>query len=123
MIKYNVSKKTAELYKALIQELRPNWDVQVAEIDYNLYKLGFVDDIPSCLLLECTEKQIEELYDEIINMEIEAFIQEDLLLKSPLNLTEEEQKTQRELKELKKQYHRYSQLEGIFLDILNKKET
>ena len=44
MVIENIAKPLAESYKALLSEFRPDWDVEIRSGDYNLYKLGFVNE-------------------------------------------------------------------------------
>lgn len=113
MIIENIPKSLAELYKSLLSELKPNWKVEINIEDYNLYKLGLVDEIPCSLELDVSEEDISELYDDIINMEISVYLYEDLLYKTPLNMSEEEKREYRELKEREKEYNKYAPLEAI----------
>lgn len=122
MIVSDISQTLAESYKSLILELRPDWNVQVIEEDYNLYKLGFIDDIPCSLKIEIEIEQIEQLYDEIIDMEIGVYLYEDLLTTSPHNLTKEERELQKQIKLRERQYYKFAQLEGLCLEILNEEE-
>lgn len=41
MLIENIPKSSAELYQKLLSELKPNWNVEIIEEDYNLYRLGF----------------------------------------------------------------------------------
>lgn len=45
MLIENIPKSSAELYQTLLFELKPNWNVELVEENYNLYKLGFSDEI------------------------------------------------------------------------------
>ena len=58
MIIKNIQKSLAELYKALLSELRPDWDIKITVEDYNLYKLGFVKEIPCSLSVDISEDEI-----------------------------------------------------------------
>ena len=122
MIIQDISQTLAELYKSLILELRPDWDVQVIEEDYNLYKMGFIDDIPCSLIIEIAIEQIERLYDEIIDMEIGVYLYEDLLTTAPHNLSKEERELQKQIKLREREYYKFAQLEGLCLEILNEEE-
>ena len=122
MIIPDISQTLAELYKSLILELRPDWDVQVIEEDYNLYKMGFIDDIPCSLIIEIAIEQIERLYDEIIDMEIGVYLYEDLLTTSSHNLSKEERELQKQIKLREREYYKFAQLEGLCLEILNEEE-
>lgn len=66
IILYDVPKSYAERYISLLNELKPSWDVRISTEDYNLYKLGFVSEIPCELKLNIAREQISELYDELI---------------------------------------------------------
>ena len=88
----NIPKPLAELYKSLLFELKPNWKVEIIIEDYNLYTLGFVDEIPCSLNLDVSEKEISKLYDEIINLESSVYLYEDVLYKNPLNMSEKEKR-------------------------------
>ena len=96
--------------------------MQVIEEDYNLYKLGFVDDIPCSLKIEIAIEQIERLYDEIIDMEIGVYLYEDLLTTSSHNLSKEERELQKQIKLREKEYYKFAQLEGLCLEIINGEE-
>ena len=113
MLIESIPKSLAELYKSLLSELKPNWKVEIIIQDYNLYKLGFVDEIPCSLKLDVSEEEISELHDEIMNMEISVYLHEDLLYKNPLNMSEEEKRQYRELKKCEKEYDKYAPLEAI----------
>lgn len=110
MIMKDIPKHSAELYKSLLSELKPSWKVEIILEDYNLYKLGFTDDIPCYLSLDVFEEDINELYDEIIEMEIYAYMDEDLLYKNPRSMSKEEKSRYREAKERKKEYDKYASL-------------
>lgn len=113
MIIENIPKSLAELYKSLLSELKPNWKVEIIIEDYNLYKLGFVDESPCSLKLDASKEDISELYDEIIDMESSVYLYEDLLYKNPLNMSEEETREYRALKKREKEYDKYAPLEAI----------
>lgn len=100
------------MYQSLLNELRPEWEVEIIEEDYNLYKLGFVSDIPCVLEVNVSQEQWDELFEEIIDMEVGVYL-EDLLLKSPWRLTEEEKKLRRKIKALEKEYQKFARLEGL----------
>ena len=113
MIIADISKSLAELYKSLLAELRPDWKVEIIIGDYNLWKLGFVKEIPCSLDLDVSEEEISELHDEIIYMEIDAYNDGGLLTKNPLDMSEQEKKEYRELKKFEKKYRKYELLEGL----------
>lgn len=113
MIIENIPKSLAELYKSLLSELKPNWKVEIIDEDYNLYKLGFSDEIPCSLNLDVSAEDITELHDEIIDMEVSVYLYEDLLYKNPLNMNEQEKIEYKELKEREKEYEKYAPLETI----------
>lgn len=92
MLIENIPKSSAELYQKLLSELKPNWNVEIIEEDYNLYRLGFSDEIRCSLHLDISHEQIHELYNEIIDMETDAYMNEDLLYKGPRYMTEKEKK-------------------------------
>lgn len=58
MVIENIAKPLAESYKALLSEFRPDWDVEIRIGDYNLYKLGFVNEIPCSLCLTVSDEQL-----------------------------------------------------------------
>ena len=113
MIIENMSKSLAEEYKSLLAELKPNWKVEIIIEDYNLYKLGFVDEIPCSLNVEVSEKEINELHEEIIDMEISVYLYEDLLYKDPLDMSDEEKREYKKLKKREKEYKKYAPLESL----------
>ena len=113
MLIENIPKSSAELYQKLLSELKPNWNVEIIEEDYNLYRLGFSDEIRCSLHLDISPEQIHELYNEIIDMETDAYMNEDLLYKGPRYMTEKEKKEYAILKESEKRYKKYAPLESI----------
>ena len=113
MIIENIPKSLAELYKSLLSELKPKWRVVINIGDYNLYKLGFVDEPPCSLELDVSEEEINELHDEIIDMEISVYLYEELLYKNPFDMSEEEKREYNELKKREKEYNKYAPLEAI----------
>lgn len=118
MIIKNISKSSSELYKSLLSELKLNWDVKIDVEDYNLYKLGFVDEIPCSISFNISNKQMTELYDEIIDMEVSVYIHEDLLLKNPINMTLDEKIQFEEVKKLEDEYYnKYRPLEWLAYEL------
>lgn len=113
MLMENIPKSSAELYQTLLSEFKPNWNVEIVEEDYNLYKLGFSDEISCSVHLDVSYEQIRELHDEIIDMETDAYMNEDLLHKNPRYMTEKEKKKYITLKESEKRYKKYAPLESI----------
>lgn len=113
MVIENLPLSLAELYKSLLLDIRPAWNVNIITVDYNLYKLGFVNEPPCSLVLDICDKQIEELYEEIIGMEADAYFYEDLLYKNPIDMTMEEKEKSKEIKKCKRKYERYAPLEAI----------
>lgn len=114
MIISNIPKPLADLYKSLLAEFKPKWKVEIITEDYNLYKLGFVDEIPCSLSLDVSYEEIYELQEEIEDMEIEVYYNEDLLYKELRYMTEEEKNTYKELKKKEKNYEKYAPLEAIY---------
>lgn len=106
MLIENIPKTLAELYMSLLSELKPNWEVEIIAKDYNLYRLGFVDEIPYSLSFNVSAEEMSKLYDEIIDMETDVYMHEDLLYKNPVNMTEEEKKAFKELKKWEKEYEK-----------------
>ena len=119
MIIPNVTKSDAQLYKSLLSEFKPEWQVEIIEEDYNLYKLGFSRDTPCSLQLEITRMQISELHDEIMDMETEVYMYEDILEKPYENLSKEEQALKKEIEQLEKKYTKFAPLEGLCWYVFN----
>ena len=113
MIVKNIQKSLAELYKALLSELRPDWDIKITVEDYNLYKLGFVKEIPCSLSVDISEDEIDKLYNELIDREINVYVSEDLLYKDVKSMSEQEKIEYKELKKLEKEYLKYMPVEGL----------
>lgn len=114
MIIQNIPLSLAELYKSLLMEFKPDWDVAIIEEDYNLYKLGFVKEIPCSLELSITREQISELYDEITDMEADVYGYEELLMKPFHVLSKEERALQKEIKMREKEYRKFAPLESLY---------
>lgn len=114
MILHDIPKSLADFYKSLLAELKPEWNVEIIIEDYNLYKLGFVEEIPCSISLNVSREEIYELQEEILDMEVTIYSYEDLLYKNPMDMTNDEKKTYKELKELEKRYNKFEPLERLF---------
>lgn len=117
MIIQNIPKSLAESYQSLLSEFRPNWKAEVVEEDYNLYKLGFVEEIPCSFILEVTDEQLQEMFDELTEMEINVAAQDcnEWLLKAPKDMEKEEkQRIYRKMKKEEERYRKYAPLEGLY---------
>lgn len=125
MILHDIPKSSAYFYKSLLAECKPNWNVEITIEDYNLYKLGFVEEIPCSISLNVSREEIYELQEEILDMEVTIYSYEDLLYKNPIDMTNDEKKTYKELKELEKRYNKFTPLERLFSYYLaiNEKEN
>lgn len=121
----DIPKSSAYFYKSLLAECKPNWNVEITIEDYNLYKLGFVEEIPCSINLNVSCEEIYELQEEILDMEVTIYSYEDLLYKNPIDMTNDEKKTYKELKELEKRYNKFEPLERLFSYYLaiNEKEN
>lgn len=121
----DIPKSSAYFYKSLLAECKPNWNVEITIEDYNLYKLGFVEEIPCSISLNVSREEIYELQEEILDMEVTIYSYEDLLYKNPIDMTNDEKKTYKELKELEKRYNKFEPLERLFSYYLaiNEKEN
>ena len=84
----NLPESNAKLYKSLLAEFRPDWNVEITIEDYNLYKLSFVREIPYSLRIDVSDEEIYRLHDEIIEMEIDCCLYEE----SPSSDSEKEKK-------------------------------
>ena len=117
MIIQNIPKSLAESYQSLLSEFRPNWKAEVVEEDYNLYKLGFVEEIPCSFILEVTDEQLQEMFDELTEMEINVAAQDcnEWLLKAPKDMEEgEKRRIFYEMKKKEERYWKYAPLEGLY---------
>ena len=125
MILHDIPKSSAYFYKSLLSECKPNWNVEITIEDYNLYKLSFVEEIPCSISLNVSREEIYELQEEILDMEVTIYSYEDLLYKNPIDMTNDEKKTYKELKELEKRYNKFAPLERLFSYYLaiNEKEN
>lgn len=125
MIIKGITKSSAAFYKSLLAEFKSNWNVEITIEDYNLYKLGFVEEIPCSISLNVSREEIYELQEEILDMEVTIYSYEDLLYKNPIDMTNDEKKTYKELKELEKRYNKFAPLERLFSYYLaiNEKEN
>lgn len=120
----DIPKSSAGLYKSLLAECKPNWNVEITIEDYNLYKLGFVEEIPCSISLNVSREEIYELQEEILDMEVTIYSNEDILYKNPMDMTDDEKKIYKKLKELEKRYNKFQLLENLFSSYLsiNEKE-
>lgn len=124
MIVKGITKSSAAFYKSLLAEFKPNWNVEITIEDYNLYKLGFVEEIPCSISLNVSREEIYELQEEILDMEVTIYSNEDILYKNPMDMTDDEKKIYKKLKELEKRYNKFQPLENLFSSYLsiNEKE-
>ena len=90
MIIKNIPKSSADFYKSLLAEFKPNWNVEITIEDYNLYKLGFVEEIPCSISLNVSREEIYELQEEILDMEVTIYSNEDILYKNLMDMTDDE---------------------------------
>lgn len=88
-------------------------------------KVIFVEEIPCSISLNVSREEIYELQEEILDMEVTIYSYEDLLYKNPIDMTNDEKKTYKELKELEKRYNKFEPLERLFSYYLaiNEKEN
>ena len=92
MIIKNIPKSSADLYKSLLAEFKPEWNVEIIIGDYNLYKLGFVEEIPCSISLNVSREEMYELQEGILDMEVTIYSNEDILYKNPMDMTDDEKK-------------------------------
>ena len=114
MIIKNIPKSSADFYKSLLAEFKPNWNVEITIEDYNLYKLGFVEEILCSISLNVSREEIYELQEEILDMEVTIYINEDILYKNLMDMTDDEKKIYKKLQELEKRYNKFQPLENLF---------
>ncbi len=114
MIIENIFKRDADKLMNLLFDLRPGWNVQVMEGDVNLFKLGFVNDIPCSVQIDITEEDAEELREELYDMETDAYIHEELLDIPMSKLSDKEKEQQCMAKQDLDRYQKYSWLERYF---------
>ena len=110
----DIPKSSADLYKSLLAECKPNWNVEITIEDYNLYKLGFVEEIPCSISLNVSCEELYELQEEILDIEVTIYSNEDILYKNPMDMTDDEKKIYKKLKELEKRYNKFQPLENLF---------
>lgn len=110
----DIPKSSAYFYKSLLAECKPNWNVEITIEDYNLYKLGFVEEIPCSINLNVSCEEIYELQEEILDMEVTIYSNEDILYKNPMDMTDDEKKIYKKLKELEKRYNKFQPLGNLF---------
>ena len=113
MVIKNIPKSEAEKYRLLLSELRPEWRTEIIAEDYNLYKLGLIDEIPCFLNIEASYEQLIELHMDIMDMEIAVYHNEDLKCKSPVNMTPEEKREYNLWKEAESEYKSYASIASI----------
>lgn len=114
----NIPKSKALLYCSLLKDLRPNWIAEIMVEDYNLFKLGFIDEPQYSIILYVSKEEIEKLYEEIIYMEIDAYTNEDLLYKDYRCIREQEKQAWISAKEAEEKYQKYTPIETLCRYIL-----
>lgn len=113
MKEVGLDKEGAERCMQLIQELRPDFKVEIMCGDYNLYKLGFIDYIPYTLKVDVTDEEWQEVRDEIFQMECDIYMDEEALYASSYDLSDEMKKRKKTVREAERKYARYEILMGI----------
>lgn len=103
-----------ELKAMWVELIGKNWNVEITIEDYNLYKLGFVEEIPCSISLNVSREEICELQEEILDMEVTIYSYEDILYKNPMDMTDDEKKIYKKLQELEKRYNKFQPLENLF---------
>lgn len=64
--------------------------------------------------LNVSREEIYELQEEILDMEVIIYSYEDILYKNPMDMTDDEKKTYKKLKELEKRYNKFESLKNLF---------
>ncbi len=113
-IKTGIFKREAQKAKKLLQEIRPEWNIEIIEEDYNLHKLGFVDDIPCSMNIDASNEEIEAFKEEIYDMETDAYIHEELLDIPSNQLSDREKAMKTDVKRAMNLYEKYSMFETFF---------
>lgn len=114
----NLPKSEAEKYMALLKELSPECEAHVVEGDVNLYRLGFVSEVPCTLEIGFTQNEAERLYEQILDMETDAYCGEDILDKPYRQLDKREKKIRKSVLDSIKKYERFACLETLLYDCL-----
>jgi len=70
-------RKTFGLAKEQLQELYPFAEISLISCDDALERLGFVDSAPCVFGLDVSREQLDTIFDDLIQMEIDAFNTED----------------------------------------------
>ncbi len=117
-IQENIPKSEAEKYMALLMELKPECKIHIVEDDVNLYRLGFVAEIPCTMKIGLSEEEAEQLYEQVMNMEADAHCGEEILNKPYHPLNEEEKRIRKAVSESIKKYEQYACLETFLHDCL-----
>ena len=116
----NIPKADAEKYVHLLKELDPDCPIRIVDEDTNLYLLGFADDIPCRLEINLTFDKAEQLYDEVIQMEIDAYNEDDYIINSPYaKLTDEEKQRKRSLKQCEERYEHFACLDPFLFNLMD----
>ena len=115
----NLPKSEAEKYMALLKELKPEAEIHIVEEDPNLCRLGFVREIPCTLQIELTYNEMNQLYEQILDMESEAYCNEDVLEKPYHQLDDRGKEIRQSILNSKKQYERYACLEAFLYHLKN----
>ena len=116
----DIPKTEAETYIRLLKELHPDCPVSIAGEDSNLYLLGFADDIPCRLEVNLTFDEAEMLYDEVMQMEVDAYNEDDRIIYSPYNkLTDEEKRRKQIVDEYQYRCNHFACLEPFLFHLMD----
>ena len=116
----DIPKSTAETYVQLLQELRPDCPVRIVQQDPSLCALGFVEEVPCRLEVNLTLDEVEALYDEVIQMEVDAYNEEERILDMPYRkLNAEEKQRKRILEEYQARYAHFACLDPFLFYLMN----
>ena len=70
----SIDKGIAVSFKELMSELRPEIAVEIFEDDYELLKLGMMEEDACCTLeVDITDEQVESLCEEIVRFQESSF--------------------------------------------------
>ena len=105
--KNNLQKADAEKYLVLIKELCPECEIKIINEDINLYQLGLVEDVPCTLQIGLSRNELENLLEQINDMEVDAYSNEEILDKPYNQLTIEEKEMRKSVENSIKEYGRY----------------
>lgn len=70
----SINKNIAISFRELMSELRPEIAIEILDEDYELLKLGMIEEDASCTVkIDISDDEVESLYEEIVQFQTDSY--------------------------------------------------